>query len=113
MKLTAPHSRNTTNAVANPHVGHLHTKPMTEYISTRSNIRIKLPLISNTNSDAYTLVSSKAPNLNCAKNIIDRATLSGMVKKCMNFGLECKRVHTMHSFVGSLNLTYKTLQLII
>ena len=72
--------------VANPQVAHLRINPMMEYNSTRISIKIRLPLMSNKNSEPYIVVSSK-PNLNWARNIIDSVTLIGIVKKCTNFGL--------------------------
>ena len=48
--------------------------------------------MSNRNSESYTVVSSKLPSLNWARNIIERATFTGIVKKCTNFGLYMEKV---------------------
>jgi len=65
--------------------------PAIEYSNTRIPIAIKLPLTSNKNSEAYTVLSSSPLKLNCERNINVSATFVGMVKKCINFGLKQRR----------------------
>jgi len=48
--------------------------------------------MSKRNSEPYTVVSSKLPSLNWARNIIESATFTGMVKKCTNFGLDMEEL---------------------
>ena len=53
--------------------------------------------MSNRNSEPYTVVSSKLPSSNCARNIIERATFTGIVKKCTNFGLNYEKSNTCYA----------------